>query len=255
MLSKLNFVIFGLFLLCSIGCVSDPTTRDEILVFAAVSLVDALKDVSASYENHSSTTITINYGGSQMLAQQIASGAQADLFISAGATPMEFLTTRGIVGSDRIDLLNNKMILVMKSDRSKLDSLDTLRSTDIHRIALANPEFAPAGIYAKQSLLNLGLWQVLEEKLVFSSDVRVALTYVESGNVDAAFVYETDVQKTRGLKILDIVPIESYSPIVYPAALINRSSQKQRSHKFLEFLQSQEALGIFKNHGFHVAEP
>ena len=246
--------MLGLFLLCSVGCVSDPTTRDEILVFAAVSLVDALKDVSASYESHSSTTITINYGGSQMLAQQIASGARADLFISAGAAPMKFLTTRDIVGSDVIDLLNNKMILVMKNNRSKLDSLDALRSTDIHRIALANPEFAPAGIYAKQSLSNLGLWQVLEEKLVFSSDVRVALTYVESGNVDVAFVYETDVQETRELKILDIVPIESYSPIVYPAALINRSSQKQSSRKFLDFLQSQKASGIFKNHGFRVVE-
>ena len=190
-----------------------------------------------------------------MLAQQIASGAQADLFISAGASPMEFLIRRDIVGSNKIDLLSNKMVLVVKYGRVKLDSLDALRSTDIHRIALANPEFAPAGIYAKQSLSNLGLWQDLKGKLVFSSDVRVALTYVESGNADVAFVYETDVQETRGLKILDIVPIESYSPIVYPAALINRSNRKQSSHKFLEFLQSQTASGIFKNRGFHVVEP
>ena len=255
MLVKLSFVTWVLFLLCSLTCVPSSGTRDEILVFAAVSLIDVLEDISASYEKNSSTSVAINYGGSQMLAQQIANGAQADLFISAGAFPMEFLIEKDIVGSNKIDLLGNKIVLVVKSGHLELNSLDALRSKDIHRIALANPEFAPAGIYAKQSLSNLGLWDDLNRKIVFGSDVRVALTYVESGNADVAFVYETDTWKTRGLKILDIVPIESYSPIVYPAALIQRSGQTQNSYEFLEFLQSQTASEIFRNRGFHVIDP
>ena len=244
----------GLLMGVLVGC-SGSGDDSKILVFAASSLVDALTEIEREFEAQSDTSVAFSYGGSQTLAQQIASGAPADLFIAAGEFPIEFLAERELLDQDAVSLLANKLVVVVRSSDVQIDSMEQLTEETVGRIAIADPDLAPAGRYARESLTRLGLWDAIQERLVIGINVRATLAYVESGNVDAALVYQTDAAIAGDVQVLDIVPPESHSAIVYPAAVIKRSERKIEAREFLEFLRGQTAKSIFLKHGFLPLEP
>ena len=248
-------VCMGLLMGVLIGC-SSRADDSEILVFAAASLVDALTEIEREFEAQSDTSVAFSFGGSQTLAQQIASGAPADLFIAAGEFPIEFLAERELLDQDASNILANKLVVVTRSDGVRLDSMEQLVIKEtVERVAIADPNLAPAGRYARESLTRLGLWDAIQKKLVIGVNARATLAYVESGNVDAALVYQTDAAIAGDVQALDIVPPESHSAIVYPAAIIKRSEHKVEAREFLEFLRGQTAKSIFIKHGFQPLEP
>ena len=234
-----------------VGCSSKGGGPDEVLVFAAASLADVLDEISEEFEKEDRTVVSISYGGSQMLAQQIASGAPADLLISAGEFPVGFLQLRGLVESAPSDIVANGLVVAVRSRGGpRITAMDDLRTATVRRIAIADPELAPAGRYARESLRSLGLWDVLEPKLVVGPDVRATLAYVESGNSEAALVYRTDARASGKVRILDIVPGDSYSRIRYPAAIVAASRHKTAATRFLRFLEGKKSLEIFRRFGF-----
>ena len=255
LLGGLRLIVFAALFISLLECGPPSSERGELLVFAATSLTDALTDVARAFEEQSATGVVFSYGGSQMLARQIASGAPADVFIAAGEFPVQFLADKGMIEPEATDLLSNKLVLVTRSDDLRLETLEQLNTDAVERIAVANPELAPAGRYARESLTHLGLWDELRRKLVLGPDVRVTLAYLESGNVDVAIVYRTDARIARGVSVLDIVPSESYSRIVYPAVVVRRSHQRAHAAEFLKFLRGEAASAIFQRHGFDPVNP
>jgi molybdate transport system substrate-binding protein len=225
-------------------------SEDELLVFAAASLADALEEIAAEFEREGATRVAISSGGSQMLAQQIAGGAPADLFVSAGEFPVRFLRERRLLEPSSARLLSNEMVVVVPVGGDEPASMDGLGAKTVRRIAIADPELAPAGRYARESLMSLGLWDGLGPKLVFAADVRAALAYVESGNADAALVYRTDAEASERVRVLHIVPAFSYSPISYPAVIVAASNNKVAADAFLRYLRGEGARETFRRHGF-----
>lgn len=238
-----------------IGCSPSGDERSSLLVFAATSLTDVLGDLEEAFEAGGQVDLAFSYGGSQTLAHQIASGAPADVFISAGAFPMRFLADRELVDSATTDIVTNQMVVAVRSsDGPRIESLDELGTSSVERIALADPDLAPAGRYSRESLTRLGLWEAVKSKVVFGPDVRATLAYVESGNADVALVYVTDARAGPDIQVLDIVPPDSYTPITYPAAIVTRSGHTAAANEFLAFLVGNEAEEIFRRHGFVTAE-
>ena len=225
---------------------------DVLLVFAATSLTDAIREIEEEFESDGRADVLVSFGGSQSLARQIASGAPADLYISAGTGPVEFLEAEGVPLSDAVDLLTNRLVVVSRKGAVRPESLADLAGSGFGRVALADPNLAPAGMYAREALVALGLWDALKPKLIYGSDVRVTLTYVETGNVDAALVYATDARSTD-LAISEVVPAGAYPHIVYPAVIVDESSNKPLARRFLDFLQSERAGEVFVKHGFVTA--
>ena len=237
------------------GCSRAPKEPQDLLVFAAASLAGALGDIEDAFEESGSAGVTISYGGSQMLAQQIASGAPADVIISAGGPPVDFLDRKGMLEPERADILANRLVVVVRSSAVlQIDSLQQLRAPEMRRIAIAEPALAPAGRYARESLERLGLWDALQPKMVFGADVRATLAYVESGNADAALVYATDARAARSIRVLDIVPQDSYSGVVYPAAVVKGRPSKTAALTFLDFLRSPTSREIFRVYGFEPVQ-
>jgi len=237
------------------GCTAAGGEPPELLVFAAASLADALSEIEEELESSGEARVAISYGASQMLAQQIASGAPADLLISAGEFPVSFLQERGLVASAPVRVLTNELVVVVRSNTGlQLTSLEDLATAKVRRIAVADGGLAPAGRYARESLASLGLWDTIEPKLVIGPDVRATLAYVESGSSDAALVYRTDAEASDKVEIMDIVPGDSYSPVIYPAVVLGASSHQSEAHVFLRFLVSSEAREIFRRFGFVPVE-
>lgn len=234
-----------------LACSSQDSGSHKLLVFAAASLAEAMTDVGASYERIHGQKVALSFGASQSLARQIARGAPADVFISAGMFPVEFLAAEGRLAGAPVDLLKNRLVVVARPGRAGgVHSMEQLVAPGIERVAIASPDLAPAGRYASESLTRLGLWDALKDRLIVGADVRATLAAVEADNADAAIVYETDALIAKGLAVLDIVPVESYSAIVYPAAVVSTTRTRERSEAFLSFLAGDEASGIFRMHGF-----
>ena len=227
--------------------------REEILVFTAASLTDVMERLGQQYAEGKGIKVSFNPGGSTALAQQIIRGAPADIFISAGPQPMDMLEERGLIVSDTlVDLLTNELVLVGHPDVAEkigISSMEDLATADV-RVAMADPDLAPAGWYAREALQNLGLWRQLKPRLVFGLDVRVALGYVKTGNVDVAIVYRTDALIIKGLKTLAPIPEESYPTVVYPAGVVGRSRHSEAAQNFLAFLQGEQARVTFREYGF-----
>jgi molybdate transport system substrate-binding protein len=224
-----------------------PVAAAEVKVFAAASLTDAMTEAARAYERTGGDRILFNFGGSGTLARQIAEGAPADLFASADGSWMGMLIKQGLVASPRASFLSNSLVLVVRiDDRRPVD----LRKYD--RIAMGDRALVPAGMYAWIYLQKHGLWKELAPKIISTENVRAALAAVAAGNVDAAFVYRTDAQRSRAVRIAWDVPDEV--AIEYPFAVMRHAEQPAAAQRFLAWLQSPTALAIFRKHGF-VTKP
>jgi molybdate transport system substrate-binding protein len=223
-----------------------------LLVSAASSLKDSLERIVQSYESlNENIRIQLNFASSGTLQQQIEQGAPADLFLSAGRKQMEVLQEKGLVRESH-DVLANELVLILSSDYAGRDvtEADRLLNADLQHIAIGEPDSVPAGIYARQALTSLGLWDKLSSRLVYARDVRHVLTLVETGNADAGIVYRTDVQAGDQVRLAFAFPPEAYDPIVYPFGVISQSEHLAEAEAFMEYLKSEEALRIFRDYGF-----
>ena len=225
------------------------SNEDELVVFAAASLTDVLTEVKEEFEFINKTRVQYNFGGSQSLAVELSKGSPGHIFISAGEPPMEFLYNEmGSKISGVTSIATNSLVIVTKPQTADLQDYSSLADLDL--ISLADPNLAPAGVYSREFLVNTGLWSFMEDRLIFAADVRAALNYVKSGNVDAAIVYMTDGLTEPSLLIWDIVPPDSYAPISYPVAVIEAENRNQSGRLFVEFLVSPEVGDIFHSYGF-----
>ena len=220
-----------------IGCGDE---EDRLLVFAASSLTDSMMQLAEIYEEETGVRVDLSFGASNRLAQQISRGAPADVLISAGEQPVERLEDEGlVVEGSRRPLLTNRLVLVTLADDSRrVTGLKELAETG-GMMAIADPELAPAGRYAQEALTHLGLWDALQPRLVYGTNVRTTLGYVVSGNVAAAVVYRTDAAVSDSVLIVETLPEEAHSRIVYPAVVMALTSGMQRRKQaasFIEFL-------------------
>ena len=237
------------------ACSGGGGADDELLVFAATSLTDAMAEAAAEFEATNGTKVEVSYGPSRALAQQIARGANPDVYFAAGQPPMNFLQEGGhIADGDAVRLLSNKIVLITGRDAPSIGGISELAHADLDRVAMPDPEIAPAGNYARTALQNLGLWDGLLPRIVFANDVRATLSYVQTGNADAGFLYQTDAANAEDITVLDIVPTDSYPDVVYPAAVVRSTDNVQGAEAMLEFLQSDAAKEIFRRHGFTPLE-
>ena len=107
----------------------------------------------------------------------------------------------------------------------------------------------PYGRYAQQALTQLGAWPKAQSRLVRTENVRVALAFVERGEVGAGIVYETDAAASRKARIAAIFPPDSHAPISYPFAVVARNDSAA-ARQFIEFLGSPAAADVWRRHGF-----
>ena len=226
----------------------------NITVFAAASLNDSLKEIGAVYEKQSGHKVLFNLGASSLLARQIEEGAPADIFFSADESKMDGLEKKGLIVKDtRKSRLSNSLVIVTAADGSlPLRAVHDLTNAAVRRIALAETRTVPAGIYAKEYLEKVGLWNALQKKVIPTENVRAALSAVEAGNVEAGIVYKTDAGISRKVKVAVAIPASEGPAISYPVALVKDARQPEAARDFLKFLESETASRILERFGFIV---
>jgi molybdate transport system substrate-binding protein len=229
---------------------------EDVVVFAAASLKNALDDAAAAFQQQSGSRAKISYAASSALARQIENGAPADLFISADLDWMNYLQDRKLINvGTRINLVGNKLVLIAPASSAVNIAIKPgfalgQRLGD-GRLAMANPDAVPAGKYGKAALQKLGVWEGVASRVAPAEDVRAALRFVARGETPLGIVYQTDAAAEPGVRIVGYFPADSYPPIIYPAAII-AGSRNPGAAKLLEFLRSAAARPFFEKQGFTV---
>jgi len=225
---------------------------EEILVFAAASTSDALGEVARQFSAEAGIAVAFSFGASSDLQRQVKAGAPADVFVSADLASMEALIQAGRVerGAAR-PLLSNQLVVVVPR-RAPPGIARPADLTRVRRLALADPEAVPAGVYARKWLISLGLWEAVRARVVPALDVRAALAAVESGAVDAGIVYRTDALERRRVRVALEVPRSEGPPITYAVAPISGSAHAAAAAAFVRFLVGPAARAVFTRHGFIV---
>lgn len=233
-----------------------PLRAAELTVHAAASLTDALKELAPVYEKASGDKLFFNFAASSALARQIQEGAPGDIFFSADEAKMDALDKAGLVApGTREDLLGNTLVIVAPSDSAvAIASAADLTRPEIKKIAIGEPSTVPAGVYTKEYLARLGLWDQLKPKIMPTENVRAALAAVESGNVEAGVVYKTDALISKKVRIACEVPAAEGPKIVYPAAVLKESKSPGQARKLLSFLGGGEGQAVFRKYGFALIQ-
>lgn len=231
-------------------------SADNIVVSAAASLTDALKEIGRMYQSKSKNRVTFVFASSSTLARQIEAGAPADVFFSADVQTLNALERNGrLEPGTRKQLLSNQIVIIVPADKPTLvNSPEDLLDPRVRRIALAEPSSVPAGVYTKAYLESLGLWDKVKPKVVPVLDVRATLASVESGNVEAGLVYKTDAASSKRVKTVFEVPIGKGPKIIYPVAILKESKSKAAAKEFLNVMVSPSGADVFRRYGFVVLQ-
>ena len=244
-----------------------PVEETELIVFAAASMTETRTELKDVYEEaHPGVTITYNFDSSGTLKTQIQEGAACDLFISAGQKQMNQLdstasaevNTEGldIVASDtRVDLLENRVTLVVPEGNPRnINSFDdlaaALESGDI-LLCMGNND-VPVGQYTQKILAYYGLDETAlasAGRITYGTNVKEVTTQVSEASVDCGVIYCTDAF-SAGLTVVDSATAEMCGQVIYPAAVLKTAENPEGAQAFLDFLQTDEAMAVFKTVGF-----
>lgn len=233
-----------------------PQPGGTVLVLAAASLTDVLTQAAAKFKEETGIEVKFSFGGSDALATQVRRGAPGDAVIFAGAGPLDGLEKDGLVLKDtRRNVASNRLVVIAPAgSERKLSSLGEIATAYSGRVAIADPQLAPAGRYAQAALEKAGVWSALGPRLIPGLDVRNAAAAVSSGNAEFGFVYETDAAAVKGVEVAMLVPQDAYPQILYPAAVLAGSEAQTQAGRFLGYLVSHEAAGLFAKYGFRPPE-
>jgi len=244
-------VVVGMLMAACFGSRADAAADEKsVVLFAAASTGHAIDEIKAAFEQETGIRVQTSYAGTSTLAQQVVNGAEADVFLSANVKWADFLADKGLV-QQRQRLLGNRLVVVVPSgSRLVLSKPDDLLAAAVAHLALADPEGVPAGIYARQALSKLGLWERLKAKVAAADDVQHALAFVETGAAEAGFVYSTDAAASRKVKVALEIDSGLTGAIEYPVLLMKHGASRSAAERFYQYLASPKAKEVFEKHGF-----
>ena len=233
----------------------DTAEAVELIVFAAASLTETLDEIIENYKTVApNVTIMPSYESSGTLLEQIQSGADCDLFLSAGASQMDTLEENGgVLEGSRLDLLENKVALAVPEGNPKgIESFDQLsellKSGDVF-LAIGNSD-VPVGQYTQKIFAYYGIEEAaIADCLTYGSNVKEVTTQVSEGAVDCGIIYATDAF-SAGLTTVDGATAEMCGQVIYPAAVTAGSTHPDEAQAFLDYLTTAEAGAVFESVAF-----
>ena len=230
--------------------------KDEIHVYAASSMTNAINDLAAAYEKtHENVDVVTVYAASSSLARQIESGAPADVFLSANEKWVQYLVDKKVITADKVSLVAGNQLVLIEPAKANIKAFDVkdkgqwTKLLSDSRMAVGNVGSVPVGMYSKEALEHLGVWNTVEPKLAQANNVRLALALVERGEANLGMVYKTDAVLTDKVKIVSTFDEGLHTAIHYPLAQINDNAE---TADFVHYIQSADGKKVLNKYGFNT---
>ena len=242
-----------------LACLSQLNAQTPLRVAAAADLEPVLPPILDQFRQATGIRAEATFQASAVLATQIQNGAPFDLFLSADLGYPKKLIDAGLAdaagtidSSTPITYARGTLVLWARKD-SPLPppSLDLLRSPNLKRLAIANPERAPYGRAAVAALTSLQLYDMLRPRLVTAENIAQAAQFVDSGNADAGLISLTSALTPRlaASGVYFVIPRQLYPPIEQGAVIVSNTSQRAAVHKLLDYLLSAPVQAWFAKSG------
>jgi molybdate transport system substrate-binding protein len=244
------------------GSASAPTSNTipvTLKVFAAVSLKAPFTKIKSKYEAaHPGVSISYNFDGSQILENQLASGAAADVFASADQLYMQKASYAGLVSTSQIFAKNKLIVIVPKSNPAKIYALKDLASKGV-KIDIADPS-VPVGQYSLQVLDKLG--KSAGYGLAYENSVKAnfisqetndaaVVQKVQLGEADAGIVYQSDITSSNAAKVIAIDIPASFNIIAnYPLAVTKGAAHAKEAQAFVSYILSPDGQAVLAQYHF-----
>jgi molybdate transport system substrate-binding protein len=210
---------------------------EDLLIAAASDLAPLAPKIEKAYKEK----IRFTLASSGSLKQQIENGAPFDVFLSANEAYVKDLAAAGLVTDATVYAIGR---IALWSTNGSVASLQDLKKTTVTHLAIPNPQHAPYGVAAREALESQHLWKEVEPKIVYGENVRQALQFAESGNVEAVITSWT-LLIGKGM----LLPAEWHSPIRQTGAIVKSSGKLEAGRRFLKYLTGPEAQKILKDGG------
>lgn len=252
-LPKIVGAVFSMATLSLSGCAgpSDSTEsanadQPALRISAAASLQSVFEPLITQFEADNPDILIdpVNFDGSSTLIEQIMGGDRVDVFASADEANMDRLADAGFIVQPAKIFATNTITLAVPSDNpGHIENFADISNQGISVAVCAQD--VPCGAATERLLTNQGL-EI--QPVTFEQNVSAVAAKIASGEVDAGFVYQTDVEASSGA-ITSVETPES-PPNLYPAAVIRESTLRESAQKFVDFLASESAQAIFEEYGF-----
>jgi len=222
---------------------------DTIHIAVASNFVSTAKKIVEAFGKDSDHRILLSSGSTGKIYAQILKGAPYDIFLSADSETIDKLQTRT---ADRATYALGKLVLLGARRAVLKETVSTsLNTSDLGKLAIANPKTAPYGRAAIETLTSLGALEKLKPHFVTGENITQTYQFVATGNASFGFVALSQVQdlnKTR----YKIIEQDLYSPIRQDAALLSRSAGKPGARSFFSFLKSEVSKEIIRLSGYDL---
>jgi len=237
------------------GC-GRPSQGDSLTIATSANMQFAMQELADRFSAEAGIPCKITLSSSGKLTAQIREGAPFDLFVSADMKYPEALYQEGLGERPPKVYAYGKLVLYTLSN-SLEPSLEKLSDPGVQHIAMANPETAPYGAAALEVLRHYGLYQAVQEKLVYGESIAQTNQFIVSRAAEMGFTAMAAVRspEMQGKGRWSAIDPQTYSPIAQGALLLKGNAQKQAAAlAFYEYLSSPEAAGILEKYGYTTDE-
>lgn len=229
-------------------------SAQKVNIAAAADLRYAMDNIVKAYKKaNPKADIKVAYGSSGTAYQQIVNGAPYDIYFSADIMYPQKLKQQGLTAT-KPKLYAIGFIVLWSNQINILKGMSSLNDSKIRKIAIANPEHAPYGMRAEESLKYYKLYDELKNKLIMGDNISQAAQYAQTGNAEvgilALSLVMSPTMKDQGEYFL--IDSKSYSPLEQAYVIIKKSVVNTETYKFAKFVATPTARAIFKSYGFKL---
>ncbi|MGO4889676.1 molybdate ABC transporter substrate-binding protein [Anaerobacillus sp. MEB173] len=227
----------------------EDNTSQKITVAAASDLTRAFTELGKQFEEEHNVTISFSFGSTGQLADQIEHGAPFDVFAAANIMFVDQLREKGhvIAETQQLYALGRIGLATLKESTFSIDNIQDLANPEFKKIAIANPEHAPYGLAAKQALETSGIWDKIEDRIVYGRNITDTLALLESGNVEAAIVAKSIIENDQ----INFTLIEEqlHAPIEQAIAVVSTTQEEDLAKEFIRYVNG-EGKAVMEKYGF-----
>jgi molybdate transport system substrate-binding protein len=227
----------------------------EVRVAAAANFTAPMQEIAPLFEQASGHKVSVSFGSTGKFYAQIKQGAPYDVFVAADTKVPKKLDEDGLtVNGSRFVYALGKLVLWSAQPGVVDDKGAVLRKGGYNKLAIGDPKLAVYGTAAQETMEELGLWKVLQPKLVRGENITQTYQFVASGNAQLGFIALSQI--TQGGKVTGgswwIVPSHYYSPIEQSAVMLSSAKDAAAAQAFVAFLKGPQAAAVIRSYGYEL---
>lgn len=224
----------------------------QFVVAVPVEMEEAMKAIAASFPQGEGMTIIADKSGVHQ--KSIEEGSDIDVFISGDKKQMDTLVQKELIEADSVsNLAEQELVLIQDKTSTPIQSVEEIPNVE-GKIAVGDINTVPVGRFAQEALINLGLWNKIQDKIHYLNAAQTVIANVEQGNSDVGFVYRSNMREAQNSSIIASVDSGAYNPILLPVGIIKDQDQGEKANEFAAFLKDAQAQEILKSNGFKLIE-